>query len=281
MSSFPIFVIDTFTSTAFEGNPAAVCLLHHLISDTKMQQIAAEMNLSETAFVFPLNSSTFEDAQKFSLRWFTPRVEAELCGHATLAAAFVLFDQLQLKIPHLIFETFKGELKVQRDGEKLVMDFPSGLPQPVEINYNLIEALGVQADEIIAMEFCPFTQKALLQIKNPNRIPTFSPNFVSLSQIHKPDGIKGIILTAQGDPNSGFDFISRYFAPWKGVNEDPVTGSAHVVLAKYWSKLLNKKEFHVKQVSTRSGILDIALISPSRVLIKGNAKLVVSGNIFT
>ena len=161
------------------------------------------------------------------------------------------------------------------------MDFPSGQPSPTKYDTKMLESLGIRTDEVVGFEFCPFTQKALLHISDPNRVSQISPNFITLPQIHTPEGIKGVIITAQGMNSSEFDFISRYFAPWKGINEDPVTGSAHVVLAKYWAKLLNKSNFHVQQVSTRTGVLDVYLTSSSRVLIKGTAKLIVSGKIFT
>ena len=215
-----LYQIDAFTHRVFAGNPAAVCPLDRWIPDQTMQSIAAENNLSETAFFIPCMDG-------FELRWFTPAVEVDLCGHATLATAFVIFSYLEPAKTKLRFVTKSGVLEASREGDLLMLDLPSrpaGTCAPPEY---LAEALGGAPEEIL------LAQAYLVVFKRENDVTGLQPDFTRLESL----GRRSVIVTAPGDT---VDFISRYFAPSKGVPEDPVTGSAHCTLIPYWSKRLRK-----------------------------------------
>jgi len=251
------FVVSSFTNDVFCGNPAGVCLVgESWLPDEKMQQIAAQVNLSETAFVLRRNDGFF-------IRWFTPTVEVDLCGHATLAAACVMYDFYNAK--ELVFTSKKYVLPVEKSGERFVLDFPvAGLQKifdfPNPFNYDPSEVYTANDEYLFVYE-------------NQAQIETAVCDLQTASNID----LQGFIITAPGD--NGIDFASRYFAPKIGINEDPVTGSAHTILAPYWQKILGKNEFHARQLSKRGGEL-FCRIEGDRVKIAGSAVIFSRGEIF-
>jgi len=256
-----IFQIDAFTSRQFEGNPAAVVPLDRWLSDRLLQQIAMENNLSETAFFIPADNG-------YGLRWFTPATEVNLCGHATLATAHVLFNYFITTQSSIRFETRSGILHVNKNDDLLVMDFPSAIPQPIDIPYSLEGALGCKPRQ------CYSGGEDLMAVfDREEEIMGVNPDFRLLAKLD----YRGIIVTARG---TTCDFISRFFAPAVGVDEDPVTGSAHTLLTPYWSTILGKDELTAKQVSKRGGLLYCKNES-DRVKIGGKAVTYLKGMIYT
>ncbi|TBL66389.1 PhzF family phenazine biosynthesis protein [Hafnia alvei] len=260
-----IFQVDAFTARAFGGNPAAVCPLDEWLDDSTLQQIATENNLSETAF-FVRNDEMIE------LRWFTPLVEVDLCGHATLATAWVLFNYFHEKSRVLNFSTRSGVLSVTRDGDFLAMDFPAKNPVQVDIPDGLAQALNLsvpireiyKADDYIVL------------VDSPDDIENLEPDFSLLANYP----VRGVVVTAAG---SQFDFVSRWFGPNVGVNEDPVTGSAHTCLAPIWAEKMGKSILTAQQGGKRKGQLRCQLHThangESRVIISGQAVLYLHGTI--
>jgi PhzF family phenazine biosynthesis protein len=256
----PIYQVDAFTSTVFSGNPAAVCILDEWIDDRRLQSIAAENNLSETAYLVP-------DRDDFELRWFTPRTEVALCGHATLASAFVQFVYLKWNKDTIRFQTRKsGPLMVSRKGEILEMDFPARPASPQAPPDGLSHALGVAPEKVYGSE-----EDLMVVLDSEKAVAAVQPDFAALEQMD----CRGIIITARGDH---CDFVSRFFAPRVGVPEDPVTGSAHCVLIPYWAAVLDKKELYARQVSKRGGEL-LCGLAQDRVRISGKAALYLEGTI--
>jgi PhzF family phenazine biosynthesis protein len=252
------YQVDAFASRVFEGNPAAVCPLDAWLPDELMQAIAAENNLSETAFFVP-------EGDGFRLRWFTPVSEVDLCGHATLATAHVILDILGHAADRVEFGTRSGRLTVMRDGEMLAMDFPAQLPTPVEITAALVAALGAEPTEVLAaMDYIAvFDDEATVR--------ALSPDMNKLSALD----LRGVAVTA---PGRDYDFVSRFFAPRVGVPEDPVTGSAHCKLAPYWAGRLGKTELMARQVSKRGGDVRCRLMG-ERVILSGQAVTFMVGEI--
>ena len=256
----PIYQVDAFTSDVFSGNPAAVCMLDAWIDDSRLQAIAAENNLSETAFLVP-------DEDGFELRWFTPRTEVALCGHATLASAFVQFVCLKWNKDTIRFQTRKsGPLTVTRKGEILEMDFPARPAVPQSPPDGLSQALGIASEKVYGSK-----EDLMVVLDSEKMVAGVKPDFAALEQVD----CRGLIVTARGDH---CDFVSRFFAPRVGVPEDPVTGSAHCVLIPYWAAVLDKKELHARQVSKRGGELFCGLAG-DRVRISGKAALYLEGTI--
>lgn len=256
----PIYQVDAFTDRLFAGNPAAVCPLEFWPSDEILQNIAAENNLSETAF-FKKRDHLFE------IRWFTPLAEVELCGHATLAAAHVLFNHLNYIEDHLIFESvYSGKLEVSKKGEYLTLNFPVDHLEPSIPPDHLFQALGNKPFEIWKGR-----TDYLLYYPSQEDIEEIKPDFNLLKKIET----RGIIVTA---PGYDCDFVSRFFGPFVGVNEDPVTGSAHTSLVPFWAHRLNQLEFEALQLSTRGGFLKCKLMG-DRVLISGKACTYLTGTI--
>lgn len=256
-----IFQVDAFSSAVFAGNPAAVCPLDHWLPDQTLQAIAAENNLAETAFFVPENGG-------LRLRWFTPACEVDLCGHATLASAHVLFTQLGLRDSLVRFQTKSGELLVTRlhDG-KLELDFPSRPPEKVEPHPNLLGALGgPEPTEVLA------ARDYLVRYRSESEVRALRPTMGALMEIDR----FAVIVTAPGDSS---DFVSRFFAPAKGIPEDPVTGSAHCTLTPYWAAQLGKTELFARQVSPRGGELLCRLVN-DRVRMSGDAVLFLKGTIY-
>jgi PhzF family phenazine biosynthesis protein len=258
--TIPIYQADAFTSQLFGGNPAAVCPLTEWLPDEVMQKIAKENNLAETAF-FVKNDTGF------LLRWFTPEYEIDLCGHATLASAHILFTEMAYSEDTIHFETIKaGVLTVQRNGDKYTMDFPSRPPIPIEEPNGLIEALGGVKPVAILR-----SRDYFVVYENESEVRDLSPDFFALSKL---DTV-GVVVTARGDQ---VDFVSRFFAPGAGIPEDPVTGSAHCNLIPYWAKILGKDKLHAYQISARKGELWCELRG-ERVLMSGKAVTYLKGEI--
>jgi PhzF family phenazine biosynthesis protein len=244
------YQVDAFATRAFEGNPAAVCPLESWLDDGLLQAIAEENNLSETAFFMPSEKG-------FKLRWFTPLKEVDLCGHATLAAAHIIFEALGYAKPVITFETRSGELFVKKKGKQLEMDFPACPPTPCEPPKILVEGLGQRPIEILAAD------DYVAVFENEAIIRAITPDQVLLGQLD----LRGVIVTA---PGSEVDFVSRFFAPKFGIPEDPVTGSAHCELAPYWANKLGKNLLSARQVSRRGGNI-VCEVNADRVVLSGYA----------
>ena len=253
-----LFQIDAFTDRIFGGNPAAICPLETWLADEQMQAIAFENNLSETAFFVP-------ESDEFRLRWFTPAVEVDLCGHATLASAFVLFNCMGYAKDKVTFLTRSGPLTVTRRDSLLEMDFPSRPPTACDVHPDLITALGREPELVLASRdyFCVYPSE--------DDVRALQPDFTRLAQIDR----FAVIATA---PGNDCDFVSRFFAPAQGVNEDPVTGSAHCTLTPYWAKRHGKNSLIARQVSARGGEIRCE-DRGDRVAIAGNAVLYLEGHI--
>lgn len=255
-----IYQVDAFTKEVFKGNPAAVCPLEKWLETDLMQKIALENNLSETAF-FVKNGDVYE------IRWFTPTYEIDLCGHATLASAFVIFEILKTESDKIKFHSHKsGNLSVEKNGDVLTLDFPSRPVSPVDAPDGLIEAIGKQPKEVFK------ARDYFLVYENEQEVADITPDFTALLKINA----HGFIVTAKGDTA---DFVSRFFAPEVGVFEDPVTGSAHCNLIPFWVERLGKTELFARQISARGGELFCEL-KGDRVKIGGNAVLYLKGEIF-
>ncbi|MGC2056620.1 MAG: PhzF family phenazine biosynthesis protein [Candidatus Sulfotelmatobacter sp.] len=259
--SIAIFHVDAFTSEPFAGNPAAVCPLVEWLDDAVLLSVAAENNLSETAYFVP-------SGQYYELRWFTPRCEVKLCGHATLASGFVLMQILAPGSTSTRFETrYSGPLTVSRDGNLFAMDFPSLAPWPcVAPPAALIEGLGKTPSEVLQIEDNYF---AVYQ--SEQEVKSIRPDFRLLEKLHPA----GVAITA---PGRDADFVSRYFAPSYGIPEDPVTGSTHCSLGPYWAKRLGKTKLFARQVSERGGEIWCE-VEQQRVILKGNAVLTLRGEL--
>ncbi|HEY4327862.1 MAG TPA: PhzF family phenazine biosynthesis protein [Mucilaginibacter sp.] len=259
--TIPIYQADAFTDKLFGGNPAAICPLNEWLPDEIMQKIAIENNLAETAF-FVKNKAGYK------LRWFTPEYEIDLCGHATLASAHILFTELGHHSDTIDFETVKaGTLHVKKHNDKYTMDFPSRSAIPIELPIGLAAALSEkQPLEVLR------SRDYLLVYESEDDILDISPDFFALS---KMDTV-GVIVTARGKKA---DFVSRFFAPGAGIPEDPVTGSAHCNLIPYWAAKLGKNKLHALQLSARGGELWCEL-KGERVLISGKATTYLKGEIF-
>jgi PhzF family phenazine biosynthesis protein len=257
--NIPIYQVDAFHNELFKGNPAAVCPLEKWIPDETMQAIAMENNLSETAFIVGVEAG-------YEIRWFTPLKEVDLCGHATLASAHVLYNHLSYDNDTIEFFSASGMLHVKRSEDGLIyMDFPAHQPGKVKNREIYGQALGKQPEE--ALE----AGKLMLVYRNEQDILTLNPDFRLIKTLNDV----GIIVTA---PGKDFDFVSRFFAPAVGINEDPVTGSAHTLLIPYWSKVLNKKYLSAWQCSKRGGIL-LCENQEERVIIGGEAVTYMNGYI--
>ena len=250
-------VIDAFADRPFAGNPAAVCLTAGPIEEMRMRRIALEMNLSETAFLHAVPGG-------FALRWFTPAAEVALCGHATLAAAHALWTGGVLGVDEAArFQTLSGELTARKEGDWIELDFPA-LPSPgAEIPAGLLEGLGLAAGEVIAV--ARSTYDLVVELADEAAVRGLRPDFGRLAAVSG----RGVIVTARAQM-PGFDFVSRFFAPSVGVNEDPVTGSAHCVLGPYWQARLGRSEFTAYQTSERGGVVKVA-VRGERVLLRGQA----------
>lgn len=255
----PILQIDAFATKPFSGNPAAVCPLDEWLDDSLLQAIAAENNLSETAFLVRRDDH-------YELRWFTPVSEVDLCGHATLAAAHAIFAGPGRSTNQVQFTTRSGRLSVRRDGDLLVMDFPSQPPRACQAPEDLLKGLGAEAENVLCSE------DYLVVFRSEEDVRRLEPDLGRFNRLP----LRGVIVTS---PGTEVDFVSRFFAPKYGIMEDPVTGSAHCALAPYWSGRLGKKRLRALQVSRRGGEV-LCEVRGERVLLSGNAVKVMQGELF-
>lgn len=270
--SVPLWHIDAFTAEAFRGNPAAVCLLDGPRPDTWMRRVAAEMNLSETAFVAPRVGHARDGAGNFNLRWFTPIAEVNLCGHATLAAAHALWETGRVPSTEgARFHTHSGILTARLDGQWIELDFPAVPPERVDPPQGLLEALGMSRTAVryIGRGGTDY----VIELDAEAAVRELQPDFVKLAGIE----CRGVTVTA-ASADGACDFVSRFFAPTVGINEDPVTGSAHCRLVPYWSHKLGRAEMRAHQVSPRGGVLVVKL-DGARVHMAGQAVTVLRGEL--
>ncbi len=267
----PLFHVDAFTNQPFAGNPAAVCPLDCWLDDDKLRKVATENNLSETAFFVPRQGDSHgRHSSQYDLRWFTPRGEVKLCGHATLASAYVIFSLLQPALDTVLFETrHSGTLTVHKQGEIFSMDFPAMFAEPcANPPDGLLHALGSEARPSTILEV---NQTYIAIYERESNIREMRPDFALLEQLHP----YVVSATAPGD---NVDFVSRYFKPSYGMPEDPVTGSVHCALAPYWASRLGKLQLHARQLSERGGELWCE-VAGSRVILKGHVVLTLQGSL--
>lgn len=259
----PIYIVHAFTDTLFCGNPAAVCPLTDWLPDAAMQQLAKENNLSETAFFVP-------EGEGFHIRWFTPTTEVKLCGHATLASAHILFTELGYDKGEILFHSLSGALKISRVAENTIqLDFPANKPTPLtDVPEALFSSLHVQSAPVFITSF-----DMMVVLPSQKEVEGLAPDFATLASVKA----RGVICTAKGDDS---DIVARCFYPQSGINEDPVTGSAHTILVPYWAEVLGKKHLQSIQLSARKGCLDCEL-KGDRVLMHGTAKTYLKGTFFT
>jgi PhzF family phenazine biosynthesis protein len=256
----PIFQVDAFTTRRFSGNPAAVMPMDAFLADTTLQAIAAENNLSETAFLL-------SEGDDYRLRWFTPATEVPLCGHATLASAAVVMERLEPGRTSVVFHSASGPLTVNRTGGGYVMNFPARPSERITPPPSLLEALGVEPTEVVANAF-----NYLALLESPQVLRELAPDMEGIARLDRP----GVIVTASGDAQ--FDFFSRYFAPAKGIPEDPVTGAAHCMLTPYWANRLGKTTFRAFQSSPRGGEV-ICRLKGDRVELEGSCVFYLEGEV--
>jgi PhzF family phenazine biosynthesis protein len=259
--SIPIFQVDAFTDRPFAGNPAAVCVLSGPRDDAWLQAVAGEMNLAETAFLM-------KEADGFQLRWFTPKLEVALCGHATLASAHVLWQEGHAEREETIrFRTLSGVLTASQKGEEIELDFPLEPDEPIEPPANLGKALGVPLKYVGKNRF-----DFLVEVDSTATVRNMTPDFRLLGTITS----RGVIVTALYD--WPYDFVSRFFAPAAGIDEDPVTGSAHCCLGAYWRRQLGKSDFLAFQASARGGVVRVR-VDEKRAYLGGKAVTVLKGEL--
>jgi PhzF family phenazine biosynthesis protein len=256
----PIFQIDAFTTRRFAGNPAAVMPMHRFLDDAMLQAIAAENNLAETAFLV-------REGGDYRLRWFTPAVEVPLCGHATLASAAVVMERLEPARTKVVIHTASGPLTVSRKDEGYVMDFPVRPTEPVATPPGLAEALGIVPVEVLSDAF-----NYIAVLESAKRVRELAPDIAAIARLDR----SGVVVTAPGDDT--YDFVSRYFAPAKGIPEDPVTGGAHCALVPYWAKRLDKTKFRAYQASRRGGEITCRLAG-DRVELEGSCVFYLQGEV--
>lgn len=259
MTSLPIYQVDAFTSSVFGGNPAAVCPLQTWLPDEKMQKLAVENNLSETAFFV-------KQGEQYHIRWFTPEYEIDLCGHATLASAFVIFNQLNHHSDTIEFTSKSGILKIQRKGDLIELNFPSRMPQTCEVPGELLKGVNIPAQQVMK------SRDYFLVYETEEQVRNFIPDYHYLNKLTTI----GIIITA---PGTNVNFVSRFFVPNSVISEDPVTGSAHCSLIPYWAQRLGKKQLTARQISSREGYLVCEDLN-DRVTMAGNAVLYMKGEYF-
>ena len=262
----PVFQIDAFTDEPFSGNPAAVCPLDNWLPDDVMQAIAAEMNLSETAFFVPSERSDSD----YDLRWFTPTIEVELCGHATLASGHVVLSQIDPELDQVRFHTRSGLLGVERRNEMLELDFPINSPEimtdPNELEATR-QALGATPSEI------HHANTTVAVFDSQREVAALQPDFLAVTRLNEP----WLLATAPADSDE-YDFVSRFFVPTAGINEDPATGSTHTILTPYWGERLGKSELVGRQISKRGGTMHCRLAG-DRVKIAGNIAEIMHGEL--
>jgi len=253
-----LYQIDAFADKPFSGNPAAICPLESWLPDEVMQDIAAENNLSETAFFVPTEAG-------FRIRWFTPLTEVRLCGHATLASAYVLFEELHYSKDVIVFDSLSGPLMVKRDGDRFEMDFPAQPPEECETPQAIVDAFAEQP------QLCLKAEDYIVVFKDESSVLSASPNMEMLRVLD----LRGVAITAK---SSRYDFVTRFFGPKCGIDEDPVTGSAFTQLGPYWGRVYNRNSLTAKQVSPRGGEV-MCRLDGERVVISGKAVKFMQGKI--
>jgi len=282
-STVELFIVDAFTSDRFKGNPAGVCLPEDRLPEKVCQSIAAELNLSETAFIHPVER-TADDIPRFGLRWFTPRTEVDLCGHATLATAKVIFQEVGVDSEVLAFDTRSGPLYAHRIGSAVKIDLPAAQVRPAKAPKGLLEALGPSVGTPRNIELASGGLAMLLvELEDESNVRAVQPDFKALRALKVKPELEGVIVTAKdgkglerGEGSPAPDFVSRAFAPWVGIDEDPVCGAAHTALGPYWSKRLDKNPLRAHQLSARGGEL-IVKVEGDRVHLTGEAVVVLAG----
>ncbi len=255
-----VYIANSFSEKKFGGNPAAVVPLKEWLSDVLMQQIAAQNNLAETVYFIP-------QGDDYAIRWFTPAVEVSLCGHATLASAHIMFEHLGYAREQIIFHSKSGPLKVTRNRDKIILDFPVDEPGKIPNNELINKSLGIKATEVFKSRF-----EYMAVLNSQEEIETLKPDLALVKQLPS----LGLIVTAKGDK---VDFVSRCFFPQSGIDEDQVTGSAHVVMVPYWAKQMGKTKLSAIQLSARKGYIDCELAG-DRVLMSGHANTYLEGDFY-
>lgn len=255
----PLYQIDAFTTKVFKGNPAAVVPLAEWLPDDLMQSIALENNLSETAFFV-------KEGNEYHIRWFTPAVEVPLCGHATLASSYVIFNFIEKESDTITFNSKSGKLVITKDNERIVLNFPANKPGKIEPPQNLLDAMPADPVEVL------FNKSFLAVFNDEETVRNMKPDMRILANLHED----GLIITA---PGKEYDFVSRFFVPSAGIDEDPVTGYAHTILTPYWSERLGKAELNAYQASKRGGEVFVENLTEDRVKISGTAVLYMVGEI--
>lgn len=251
-----LYQLDTFTNQLFKGNPAAVCLLESWLADDILQAIAAENNLSETAFIVPRHND-------YHIRWFTPACEVDLCGHGTLAASYVVMNYLEPTRKYITFHSASGPLHVSKKAGSFAMDFPAGCYEQCEAPEHLIRALKIKPVNVYR------SSKYLVIFESETQIRDLTPDFSMLKKLD----LDSVIVTSKG---THVDFVSRFFAPKKGINEDPVTGSAHCLLAPFWAEQLGKHQLKAQQLSARGGEI-LCQVEGDRVILIGEVRPYLKG----
>lgn len=260
----PLFHVDAFTDRAFQGNPAAVCFLDFWLDDTLLLKVAAENNLPATAFLVP-------SATGYALRWFSPACELKLCGHATLAAAFVLFHFVSPQLEEVVFSTLRGDLRVQNGGHLVAMDFPALTAKTCAPSPELVSALAPRLTQADILQTFAGNQTYAVLLSSQAQVQSFQPDVASLKTLHP----EVVVITAPGDD---VDFVSRYFAPGYGLPEDWVTGSSHCLLTPIWAERLGKSTLQARQLSARGGELSCELRG-DRVMLQGKAVATLKGSL--
>jgi len=261
------FIVDSFTDEPFKGNPAGVCVLEKALTETQMLSIAKELGLSETAFILKKAAE-----KNYTIRFFSPKMEISLCGHATLAAAKVLFEQFPL-LKDIQFTTQQQlNLRIKREGLSILMEFPVYDTLPANVPTAMLIALGIKVfkNSVYNEE----NNILLIEISDSQVLKNLQPDYAALYRSH--NSINGVLVTAPST-QSNFDFESRYFWPWSGTTEDPVTGATHTFLAKYWSDKLGKRKMNSFQCSERTGFMEVELIGEDTLIIKSVAQIVLEG----
>jgi len=263
------YIVDAFTDEPFKGNPAGVCILLADQEDSKMLAIAKELGFSETAFV-----KKYDNEDKYSIRYFSPKMEIALCGHATLASSMVLFERNK-RTEKIWFVTGQNlNLKIHKEGDMIAMEFPLYDTQKAAAPEKLLDALGIK--KIINVEYNHQTNILLIEIERSEQLRELKPDFQALYNSH--DRINGVLVTARS-ADDNYDFESRYFWPWSGTNEDPVTGGTHTFLVKYWNRRLGKTKMKSFQCSERTGFMDVEIISNDAFFIKSKAEIILEGRL--
>ncbi len=267
MTEIETYIVDSFTDQAFKGNPAGVCVLKYELTKDQMLSIAQELGLSETAFL-----TQMDRPNKYTIRYFSPKMEIPLCGHATLASSKVLFE-INPQLVDIHFKNIQDlDLLIRKEDEKIEMEFPIYDTIPQDAPKELLKALGLE--KVANSEYNKETNILLLEIESCKQLNNLSPDFEKLTRSH--NSINGVLVTAISEQKN-YDFESRYFWPWSGTNEDPVTGGTHTFLAKYWATRLKKSKMNSFQCSERTGFMEVELISESKMTLKSEAQIILKG----